>query len=337
MSVGYPIFPGFKPGHSTIAPPMPIRAPKWNYKESLNWENYPQRSVSGRTTVTKYWSNPLRNFEWTYGYIVDNPLNPNSFYAQTDLAVVPNTDFEMLKAFYNGMQGTGNQFAFTPPYYKVGGTWKIGGITFAAASVTFTGLPAGTAVALASSVGLPLLVLNSASSAINGLYLTILSVNTGSNTVTCAYSGGSGSVGAAGVITFGAVLQNPDANNNVELTYTSGSYPNLSGESYAGSVVTVVESVQLIDTSTLVVYDGNGNNINGDYTLAAPNSITPPLVYAPYVGYVLQFGSNTITPPITATYSLYYLCRFSEDTQQFENFLTMLWMASTIKWQQERI
>jgi hypothetical protein len=292
--------------------------------------NYPQTAVSGRTTITKYWSNPLRDFEWKYGYIKDNPTDHNPFYS----VPVPNTDFGMLKGFYVAMQASGNQFAFCPPGYQVGGTWPVTAISISGNVVTFTATGAGTA--LASKIGFPIQVLNTGNSSINGQYMYVTST-TGANTVVCDFTTGSGTTGSGGIITIGEVLASPDANDNVELTFTIGSYPNFTGQAYAGTVVPVVESVQLIDTATLNVYDGNGNNINGDFTLASPNSITPPVAYAPYVGYVLQFGTNTITTPITASYSMYYLCRFGEDMQEYENYISQIWLASSVKFSQVRI
>ena len=331
MSVAYPIFPGFKPGQSMTAPPLPIRAPTWNYKESLHFQNYGQVAVSGRKTVTKYWSNPLHSWEWKYGYIKDSPTDHNNFYP----VAVPSTDFQMLEAFYAGMQGSGNQFAYEPPYYQVGGTWPVTAVSIAGNLVTFTAAGAGTA--LASSIGLPLQALNTAVGAIDGQYMYIASVS-GANTVVCKFVTSPTSGGSGGVITLGQVLTNPDSNDNVELVYTLGAYPTLSGQSYGGSVVPVTESVQLIDTATLVVYDGAGTNITSDMTLAVPNSVTPPLAYMPYVGYVLQFGSFTpAVLPLTAKFNMYYLSRFSEDTLEADNFLTLLWSVSTFKFEQDRL
>ncbi len=336
MSVAYPIFPGFKPGQGWTAPPTPVRSPTWNYKETKRWLNFPQTAVSGKTTVTKYWSNPLRNFEWKYGYIDDDPtgnaygLRRNQFYTSP----IPNSDFEMLESFYDGMQASGNQFAYTPPGSQTGGTWPVTAISITGSVVTFTATGAGTA--LASNIGRAVQAFNTGVAAINGKYLYIVSTS-GANTVVCFSTVGSGTATAGGIITLGQVLAAPDTNDNVELTYTSGSYPTISGQSYGGSVVSITESVQLIDTSTLIVYDGAGTNINGNYTLAVPNSITPPLAFAPYVGYVLEFGTYTPAAlPLTASYNLYYICRFSEDTQEYENFMAMLWM-STIKFQQDRL
>jgi hypothetical protein len=330
VSVGYPIFPGFKPGKTFTVPPAPVRSPTWNFKETFKFQNFLQQAVSGRTTVIKYWSNPLRLFEWKYGYIKDNPLDQNAFYP----VAIPSTDFDMLKGFFIGMQGMGNEFAYTPPGYQSGGTWPVTAVAISGTVVTFTATGAGTA--LAAKVGYPILALNTGIAGINNQYMYVTSTS-GANTVVCSFTGASGSAGTAGCITIGNVLANPDANDNVELTYTSGSYPNLSGTSYAGTVVPVVESVQLIDPTTLVVYDGNGLNITSDMTLAAPNSVNPPTVYAPYVGYVLQFG--TFTPaalPLTASFNLYFLCRFAEDMQEYENFMAACWLA-TIKFQQIRI
>ena len=331
MSVGYPIFPGFKPGKTYTVPPAPVRSPTWSFKESYKFQNFLQQAVSGRTTVTKYWSNPLRLFEWKYGYIKDNPIDHNSFFP----AAIPSTDFDMLKGFFIGMQGMGNEFAYTPPGYQSGGTWPVTAVSVTGSLVTFTATGAGTA--LASKINYPVLALHTAISALNNQYMYVVSTS-GANTVVCSFTGASGSGGTAGCITVGNVLASPDANDNVELTYTTGSYPNLTGTSYAGTVVPVVESVQLIDPTTLVVYDGNGLNITSDIsTLAPPNSVTPPSVYAPYVGYVIEFG--TFTPsalPLTATYNMYFLCRFAEDMQEWDNFMAACWLG-TIKFGQQRI
>ena len=333
MSLAVPIFPGFKPGKSYVAPGLPVGAPTWSYKETRSFKNFEQVSVSGRSTVTSYWSNPLRIFEWKYGYIFNNPVNHNPFYP----VAIPHTDYEMLMGFFTGMQGIANQFAYTPPSYQVGGTWSVGGVTLTGSQVTFSSLPAGTAAALASKIGLPLIPYNTLSAAINGKYMYIASVDLVSNTVTCTFTASANTYGAGGIITTGQTLSNLDANGNTELVYTSGSYPNLTGQTYAGTVVPVTESVQLIDAPTLVVYDGTGANITSHMTLIAPNSVSPPLSYTPYVGYVLEFAAYTPAAyPLTASFNMYYLCRFAEDELETENFLTMLELASTVKFKQVR-
>jgi hypothetical protein len=44
----------------------------------------------------------------------------------------------------------------------------------------------------------------------------------------------------------------------------------------------------------------------------------------------------SIGSPIIASYSYYYPCRFSEDTQDYENFMTMLHLCSSVKFDQQR-
>jgi hypothetical protein len=117
-------------------------------------------------------------------------------------------------------------------------------------------------------------------------------------------------------------LTNPDANNNVELVHQIGGYP------YNGSMVQVTEAVQVIDNASLIVY-ANGTP-TGAYSLQAANSISP------YQGIVLHFTGTPATP-ITATFNYYYLCRYSEDTQDYENFMAMLWGCSSVKIEQVRI
>lgn len=339
MSLSLPIFPGFQPNQSFTQQPRPMRSPQWNYKKTQTWNNFSQRSVSGRTTTVKYWNNPLWLFEWKFGYLYDDPTNQNSFYSA---APIPSTDFQTLEAFFGYGMGRGNLFAFMPPNSLYGGTYGASGgtVTVANNQVTVSGLPAGTATALASYVGKLIYFYNFATATfLNGKYLYLVSVNTGSNTITCAITHAAyGPTSDTGTITVGQILAAPDANNNIEIVSSYGAYPSLTGQTYNNSWTSISESVQLMDTATLVLYDGAGTNITSHATIGLPNSTTPPAAYLPYAGYVAQFSTYTIlSQPVTASFQFYYNCLFHEDEQEYENWMTMLWMCSTCKFDHVRV
>lgn len=327
MSLSIPVFPGFKPGQSFTPPGVPVRAPTWNYKEGFRYNNDRQPAVNGRVTVIKYWPNPLRTFEWRYGYMRDDPTNLNSFYPHP----IGATDFRTLLGFYTGMQAGGTEFAFQPPNNVVMRPYIGSTVQVANNIVTFSGLLAGAAAAIQPYIGWPLYAYNfSGASFLNGYYLPITGVNTTSNTVSCAFTHANyGPTADVGLITLGQVLGSPDSNNNIELVHTIGRYPTLPLPATPPFATNSNESVQLIDTTTLKVYDGQGSDLGGTYTLALPGTV------APYSGYVLEFGASAPAHlPVSAQFSFYYLCRFSDDTQEYENFLTMLWSASTVKFEQ---
>jgi hypothetical protein len=323
MSIPYSIFPGLQPTQSFTAPVLPVRSPMWTWKQTAKWSNKRQTATNGRTVVIKYWVNPLWSWEFTYGYIKDNPADSNPYYT----VPIPSTDFEILKAFYNGMAGGGDEWAYQPPDSVRGGSFTI---TSAQAPVS------GEAIVGISNLGLPGQIrlgdgwhISGLSTAtyLNGENGTVTAINRAANLVTLAISTGGthALVSDSGTAVGGQPLLAADANNNVELTNTIGSYPTTI--SATPTTTLVGESVQLIDTSTLTVY-ANGSSVS--YTLNQPDTIPP------YQGYVMSFSSAPATP-ITATFTYYYLCRFAQDMQEWENFLTMLWAAKSVKFDQMRI
>lgn len=117
-------------------------------------------------------------------------------------------------------------------------------------------------------------------------------------------------------------LAAPDSNLNVELVHQIGGYPS------AGVMVQQNESVQVIDSATLVVL------ANGTPTTAF--TLMPADTIANYQGIVLQFASSP-SLPLTASFNYYYACRYSEDTQEYDNFAAMLWACSSVKIEQVRL
>src|SRR5208282_264164 len=324
MSIAYPIFPTLAPGQSFVVPNQPLRGPGWSIKKTPTWSNQRQTTTSGRTLVVKYWTNPLWKWEFTYEVILDNPNNANSFYTTP----FPATDFEILQGFYCGMEGMGNEFAYQPPDSVRGGSFTITSVVVSPANVATLGINPSvpvTRLRLGDNLYISGLSVVTALNTENG---TVIGINPVTNSVTLSITSTThASTADSGTAVGGQPLSLPDGNGNIEMVNTIGSYPNTL---IAAPVVdTAVESVQLPDTSTIIIYS-NGSNVTGSCTFAAADSISP------YQGVVAQFGATSLTAPISASFSYYYLCRFSEDSQEFENFMAMLWKA-TVKIDQVRI
>lgn len=324
MSISFPIFPTLAPGQSYTVPGEPLRGPGWSIKKTPTWSNERQQTTSGRTLVVKYWVNPLWKWEFTYEVMFDNPNFSNGFYTTP----FPATDFEIMQGFFCGMEGQGNEFAYQPPDSVRGGSFTITSVFVGTVNVAVLGINPSvpvTRLRLGDSLHITGLSVVTGLNTENGTVIGIDPVNskiTLSITIaTHAFTADSGT--AVG----GQPLSALDASGNVEIVNTIGAYPNTL---VASPVInSVVESVQLVDTSTIIIY-GNGTNVTGSATFAAADSI------APYQGVVAQFGLTSVATPITASFSYYYLCRFSEDTQEFENFMAMLWKA-TVKIDQVRM
>jgi hypothetical protein len=98
-----PIFPLASPIQT-----QPVRSVGWNVHQVMNWSNMVHRSANGgRLAVPLYPNNPLWSWEFTYGYIKDDP---NDVLA----ANVPYTDLQILKAFYFMQKGAGFEFLYKP-------------------------------------------------------------------------------------------------------------------------------------------------------------------------------------------------------------------------------
>ena len=329
MSISYDIFPITPPGQSLDVDQSATRGPSWNLKQTPKWNTHLKRAVNGRSLSIKYWNNPLWNFEFTFEVMVDDPSKPYSLYT----VPIPATDFEIIKSFYHNMQGQGNQFAYQPFDSVVTGT-------LTAATVSAGPAGTGTATILLNSNQADNIRLGntyyasgfSIATFLNTKNVTVIEIsnNTLTNRTTIVVSGSFTNTGAtsvdSGTLVGGQPLAAADANNNIELVHTVGNYPTTITSNPTVKLIT--ESVQLIDTSTLAVYDGSGNGLS--FTLNNPDTV------AGYTGYVMHF-SSTPTPPIRAAYTWFYLCRFSEDTQEYENFITMLWSCSSVKIIQDRI
>jgi hypothetical protein len=298
-------------------------------------------------TVIKYQQNPLRTWEWGYGYLYDDPsgqaynMGINQFYKP---AIIPHSDFEMLRGFFNAMAGGAAEFAYAPQYSFSGYTY--GPVSNVAVTNHVCTLTVAGAGRLSGWVGVPLYCYNFATATfLNGNYILVTAASgttlTGLVTQTTYASAGE----SAGMVTAGNVLGPLDANGNVELVRQLGTYPSVYPTNYGAFVdppynpvwvynnalTNSNESVQLIDNSGFSLVDGAGVGQGGRFTMAPANTVPP------YEGICLQFGANTVTNPLTWGGYQYYPCRFSEDTEEYENFLTMLWTCSSFKFEQVRI
>lgn len=329
MAISFPVFPTLLPAQSFTLPVKPLRWPSWDVKRVPTFSNQRQQTVSGRTLVVKYWINPLWQWELTYENITDNPSSANPYYT----VPISATDMEILVGFYCGMQGQGNEFAFQPPDSIRGGSFTITSASALTANIAVLGInPAISVGRLRMGDGIHISGLSTATY-LNGQNGVVIGRNDNPliNTVTLSIptSGTHAAVTDSGTAVGGQILGNPDINGNVEVVNTIGSYP--FSITPAPTMVAAKESVQLIDLPTLTVYGGNGANLNANYTVAAANTI------AGYEGLVLQFGGFSVTAPLMATFTYFYICRFTEDTQEYDNFMAMLWKCSSVKFGQVRI
>jgi hypothetical protein len=324
MSIAFPVFPTLIAGQSFITPNQPLRGVGWSVKKTPTWSNERQQTTSGRTLVVKYWVNPLWKWEFSYEIILDNPDNSNSFYSTP----FPATDFEMLQGFYCGMEGMGNEFAYQPPDSIRGGSFTITSVYIGTANIAVLGINSSLSVGqLRLGDGLHISGL-SVVTGLNGGNGTVIGLDTVANKITLSITIATHVFTAdSGTAVGGQPLSVPDGDGNIEIVNTIGAYPNTLVA--APAINTSVESVQLPDTSTIIIYS-NGTDVTSSCTFAAANTI------ADYQGVVAQFGVTSLTAPITASFQYFYLCRFSEDTQEFENFMAMLWKA-TVKIDQVRI
>jgi len=320
LTTNVPVFPGFIPDQvGGAAVTYPVRSPTWNIKKTPKWNNVRHQAVNGRMLVVKYWANPLWDFELAYGYIKDNPADQAAFYPTP----IPYTDYQILSGFYNGMQGGGNEFAFTPPDSVVGGT-------FTTSAVSGTSNYWTIYVNNTLSAGLYAILSGFTTTTwLNGQILPIIRATPTYIVVYYVHANQALVNEAAGHVIAGQSLATPDSNNNIPLINTTGGYPTLPLGGTPTVTNPVTEATQLIDAASLSVY-ANGTLVGSGYTIQPADSI------APYGGLVLNFTSAP-SSPVMALFNYYYLCRFSEDSQEFENFMTGLWMCSSLKFEQVRI
>lgn len=341
MSIPYSVLPIALPGQSYFPIATPT-SPGWSVKESFTWNNHKYQSVSGRTFVVKYWNSPLHKWEFVYEVLANDPSKLNGYYS----APVPMTQFETLKGFYCGMQGSGNMFAYQPAD-SLRGTGNLSGhsLNVVATQViqnSFAILyidpstPNITPVRLGDRLNFSGFSVATYLNGQNGIVVfnnpvasgTVLGNSYSAQLIVQTVTGGVQPLQGpdTGNAAGGQPLASPDANHNIELVNNIGYYPTTIAPGPA--VLASTEAVQLIDTATLFLFDSTGATFS--YTLHNPSTV------APYQGYVMTVIGSPV-PPMSASFRYYYLCRFSEDTQEFENFMTMLWSCSSLKVDQVRI
>jgi hypothetical protein len=277
----------------------------------------------------KYWSNPLWQWEWNYEAILDNKLKGNPYYNLP----IPYTDFEILKGFYNAMQGGGNLFLFQPPDSVIGGSMAGGVIT----SVQITGgnlvtfkINNSSGIAKAGLQMIPSGL--TGASFLNAQTLPILYAD--ATTVQCLFTHSNyGPTADSGTAVVGQLLadtvQNPlDSNWYTELVHLIGGYPTIPITGTPSATTPVTESVQVVQLTGLHVYAGGAS--------VSPTGIIGANQTPPYTGITLQFNADQ-TSPLVWYGQFYYVCRFPEDVAEWENFSAMLWMQKSFKFEQVRI
>jgi hypothetical protein len=320
-------------GQSTNLPLNAVRGVGWSVKKSAKYFSIPQQSTSGVSTVVILARNPEWHWEFTFEILLDNPNQPNSFYT----IPFPATDIEELTSFYSSAQGAG-KFAYQPPDSARGGTFVV----------TTVNVPTNGLVAITTDGATPvtnlklgdILVGNSFSLAtyLNRAAATVVGINPliSAFTIAVSTSGIHAPVTDNGQMVGGQPLI--VTNNTCELVSTIGTVPLTITSSPSTSLT--VEAVQLIDKETLTFYSNGVRLLN--YTIDRTFALTGRAMYiakgkgvSPYQGISVSFLS-TPTNPVTASYNYYYLCKFSDDTQEYDNFVATLWACSSIKIQQTK-
>lgn len=320
LTTNVPIFPGFKPGQSWTAPGVPARAPTWQFKETIKFNNSRQQSTSGRMSVLKYWPNPLWDFEWRYGYIKDNPQDQNTFYPYP----IPATDLGVLRGFYGLVQG-GGQFLYQPPDSTYGGVMTVTGVASVPGTTNLFNLYGTNNASLGHTASISGL---SGATFLNNQNLQVIGGGAGFGYIEVYIVHAAYPFAPDSGTAFCGQLLTVDSNNNAELTHTYGAWPTIPLTGTPPMSALITESVQVIDSTSLIIKANGGSPPSS--TLQPADSV------APYQGIVLEF-SSTPTAPVVASFDWWYICRFAEDTVEWENFQAMLWSQSKFSFEQDRI
>jgi len=123
-------------------------------------------------------------------------------------------------------------------------------------------------------------------------------------------------------------LAAPDVNGYTEIRRLVGSYPTIPLTGPPPTFNPVYESVQELNGGTLNVFANNVATSN--YTVLGANTISP------YEGITIHWNA-TPANPITANFTPYYRCVFSEDTQEYEEFMYQLVQLGSLKIEQVRV
>lgn len=332
LGIGIPVLPISVAGQFFSPLLTPTRGPGWSVKKTPVFSSIKQQAVTGKTYVIPQRNCPLSKFEFTFQVLSDDPRATNPFYT----APITGTDLESLTGFYTAMQGAGD-FAYQPPDHFRGGVFSV-----SAVQVKVNGLAICSSTASITNLKLGDILTGSGfttATYLNGHVGTVVNINYALKTITLQITtGGTHSFATdTGTLTGGQPLANADSNIMTEIVNTTGSYSPIL---LTSSITQIREPVQLIDTASLIIYDGTGTSVS--YTLMNATDLgscsrvdSTINQYYPYQGLVVQFSSPP-TPPISCQYSYYYPCRFSEDTQEYENFMALLYSLSSVKIEQVR-
>jgi hypothetical protein len=91
---------------TNIAAGPKARGLGWSVIRTPQFSTIINESASGRRIRLPLWKNPLWTFQFTYGYMWDDPANIGSGNTYTD--------FQTLVGFFLQMQGQGQDFAYQP-------------------------------------------------------------------------------------------------------------------------------------------------------------------------------------------------------------------------------
>lgn len=114
----------------------------------------------------------------------------------------------------------------------------------------------------------------------------------------------------------GAALGNPDANGYVAISRDMGGFK---------------EAIQYLPSGTVTNVKKNGSSAG--FSIHAPNTVSG------YSGYSINSNGTAwlTSDTIACDFTYNYLCAFTEDTQEYENWMFNLWVLQSLKFEQVRI
>lgn len=312
--MSFPVIPINASGSSS----QPIRGLTWSVNRSPKYSTIVQQTYNGRELRLPRWTNSLSEWELTWEVIFDGWASKAN-----QASNIPFSDLQVLRSFYDAMLGSSGIFLFTPVDSVVTGQPLAAPDTNSNTELVHTvgGWPNGSALASAKTVtnvtvlkNLLTVGLNNVTGLVAGSGLTFSNVGTATflNTqqISIAYISGTNVYAQFVHSDYGSAADTGTATNNSQMTIQN-------------------ESVQSM-VSLSVFENGVLKSLGGDYTLLQPSTTSP------YLGYVIHFLGG-ITLPVTVNYTYYYLCRFSDDSLDLENFMYNLWALKSLKIQQVRI
>lgn len=274
-----------------------LRGQKWDIKKNPAFNVATRKSTSGRTTTTAYQQYPNWNFELSYDWVPDL-AGVGSGYADTDLRT--------LQGFFLQMGGSSQAWLFhdKDDFHVVGGAISTGDAVtlqwpFFRAFGGFAE-PVGQ-IDLSVLETFPSSAVNTGTNAIN---VTAHGLTTGQGPLFAANTGGALPTGLVALTSYWAIRVDAD---HFQLASSLAN-------AMALTPITLSAAGSGTDTVSKGVAVYNNGTLQGPaaYTITLPNQLV--FGSAPAAGHA-----------ITADFDFWFVCRFTDDTTDFNQFVSKLW------------